>query len=406
MAPEQAASATLTPAADVYALGVVLFQAVSGRLPFEGAAAGILLAKQMTSAPRLSEVIDDVPPELDELCAGLLERDPAARPSASDVAAALGAPLARSTLPPAPRARAATPPPPDDASGAIGREEEIQRIEERVRDRERSGLAVVVVQAPSGLGKTTVVENAARRLAAQGYTVLRTCCYEREQSPYEALDGLGRSLTRSLTAAGLRARDDVDEALGDLAALAPSIAETATRAPPAGASPRIQRERAASALRFLLVELGAAVPLLVLFDDLQWLDADGHTLFSEVLLGPEAPPLALVGTLRPGASLGAELIRGLERAAASGGGRSFRRIDLGPLPETSARALARAHVEAARADAPELECASSPSTSTARGRPCRRCPRSCAGVPSRWAASRRGCSSSWPSPPDPCPRPF
>jgi len=48
MAPEQCAGeVSLTPAADWYALGVVMFQCLTGRLPFEGAAAKVILEKQI-----------------------------------------------------------------------------------------------------------------------------------------------------------------------------------------------------------------------------------------------------------------------------------------------------------------------------------------------------------------------
>src|SRR5690606_31960530 len=82
MAPEQVAAKGVGTAADLYALGVCLFEALTGRAPFEGASAiQILIAKQQESAPRASSLSPHVPPDLDLLCARLLATDPMQRPS-------------------------------------------------------------------------------------------------------------------------------------------------------------------------------------------------------------------------------------------------------------------------------------------------------------------------------------
>ncbi|MFK7998519.1 MAG: protein kinase [Polyangiales bacterium] len=70
---------SLTPAADWYSLGVVLFQALSGGLPFEGGGPEVLVRKQSMNAPRVSELCPEVAPDLDELCASWLARDPKRR---------------------------------------------------------------------------------------------------------------------------------------------------------------------------------------------------------------------------------------------------------------------------------------------------------------------------------------
>ncbi|MBX3248136.1 MAG: serine/threonine protein kinase [Myxococcales bacterium] len=65
-----------TRAADWYALGVVLFEALTGRLPFDGGGVEVLVRKQTVEAPRSSEVAPGVPDDLDAICAGLLRRSP------------------------------------------------------------------------------------------------------------------------------------------------------------------------------------------------------------------------------------------------------------------------------------------------------------------------------------------
>ncbi|MEO7731779.1 MAG: protein kinase [Kofleriaceae bacterium] len=84
-APEALLETIVDARAVVYSLGVVLWRALTGRLPFEAS----LLASR-TALPRLADVRADVPPELANLVARCLERAPEHRPpTARDVAASL-----------------------------------------------------------------------------------------------------------------------------------------------------------------------------------------------------------------------------------------------------------------------------------------------------------------------------
>jgi serine/threonine protein kinase len=82
MAPEQFRSLPLMPAADVFACGVVLFEALTGRLPFrsfraDGDAAGRRVPDEVPLRAR--EVAHDVPVPLDEFIAQCLTPDPCER---------------------------------------------------------------------------------------------------------------------------------------------------------------------------------------------------------------------------------------------------------------------------------------------------------------------------------------
>jgi tetratricopeptide (TPR) repeat protein len=110
MAPEQArASGQIDARADVFALGCVLFQCLTGVPPFEGDTTAAILAKILFgAAPRVSELWPEVPDSLDALVAQMLSKEPALRPSnGAHLAGALAAlgNLARTAAPrdPSPR---------------------------------------------------------------------------------------------------------------------------------------------------------------------------------------------------------------------------------------------------------------------------------------------------------------
>jgi DNA-binding response OmpR family regulator len=82
MPPEQLLGEEVDVRADLYAVGVVLFEAATGRLPFEAATAMTLIAKLLKDEPARARTLNDaVPIELDELIAQLLAKRPDSRPA-------------------------------------------------------------------------------------------------------------------------------------------------------------------------------------------------------------------------------------------------------------------------------------------------------------------------------------
>ena len=85
MAPEQARGLPAEPAADWYSVGVVLYRALTGRLPFLGSARDILTAKQSTPVLPPRVMAPEVSRDLEELCLALLATDPATRAGGADL---------------------------------------------------------------------------------------------------------------------------------------------------------------------------------------------------------------------------------------------------------------------------------------------------------------------------------
>lgn len=90
MSPEQAAGEKVDGRADLYAVGLVLFEMLCGTGPFDGCESHeVFLAHITRQPPRLSELIQGIPPELDGLVASLLAKRPHERPQSAGVAASL-----------------------------------------------------------------------------------------------------------------------------------------------------------------------------------------------------------------------------------------------------------------------------------------------------------------------------
>jgi len=82
MSPEQAAATrTVDGRTDLYALGCVLFEMLTGDLAFSGPSAQAVLARHLAESPRRVTVVrPDLPARLDDILAHVLQKDPAARP--------------------------------------------------------------------------------------------------------------------------------------------------------------------------------------------------------------------------------------------------------------------------------------------------------------------------------------
>jgi len=80
LSPEQAQGFEVTAVSDLYSVGVILYEALTGRVPFEGESAVAVAMKQVSQAPQLpSSVNPQVSPALDAVVLRALEKDPGQR---------------------------------------------------------------------------------------------------------------------------------------------------------------------------------------------------------------------------------------------------------------------------------------------------------------------------------------
>ena len=309
MAPEQVTSEGVGPETDWYAMGVMMFQCLTGRRPFEGSTMDVLQAKLERDPMPPSALVSGVPRDLDALCAQLLSVRKDARPPAHEVLRRLD-----------PRA------PPAIAEGInlaqsgstpfVGRARELIELARAFADVVSGSAVTVALQGESGVGKSCLVKRFVEEVLpshGEDILILSGRCYEREAVPYKAFDEIIDALSRKL------ARLEDDELLSllpshveDLVVLIPAMLRAplvAEQARSRGFDPHERRRRAFDAVRELFQRLARRHRLVLTIDDLQWSDDDSLQLLADLLRPPDAPAMLLIATVRnvpdaPGARAG------------------------------------------------------------------------------------------------------
>ena len=299
MAPEQAATKPVGPEADWYAVGVMLYESLTGRLPLTGAPLQVMINKQKFDPPPPRSLLPDLPSDLDTLCTELLRFDPRARPRGDEVLARLGAQQSE-----APSRAASTS---SRHRLFVGRQQELRFLEQAFKDSQQGKALAMLVQGESGVGKTALVSNFTRGLRAsdQGVVILSGRCYERESVPYKAMDGVVDSLSLYMSSLP---HEEAAALLPRSAALLGDIFPVLRRIKSVANAPRIHdetqidpqelRTRLFNAVRELLMRLADRHPVVIIVDDLQWADTDSLALIAEVLRPPEAPAVLVIATQR------------------------------------------------------------------------------------------------------------
>jgi len=384
MAPEQATGQPVTTASDVYSLGVMLFEALAGRPPFEGSGVETLLAKLNDPPPVLPDA--GLPRDLRELCETMLVRDPAARPPLAEIRRRLGPGTA------SPRAKVREPDPAPRASELFGRAVELQALRAAFEGTLRDRAVLVSVTGESGMGKTSLCTAFLEEARGRGARVLGGRCYERERVPYKAVDSVIDRLSRTLRqlpaveAAALLPRDAF--ALASLFPVLNRVDVIATAPAKSGLHPTEVQRRGFAALGELLGRLRDRGPLVVLLDDLQWMDVDSVTLLKHLFLQPApVPALFIISHRSPHAT---ELVERVLEAARSNHQIELRSLKLGPLALGDVQALAESPLYGAATVEPSLAIAKASRGSPFFAAELARLARYSAGapLPSSWRCSR------------------
>lgn len=268
-------------AGDIYALGVMLYQSLTGRLPYEGSLRDIVRGKLQYAPPAPSSLVPECPADLSELCLGLLAHDSDQRPTAD---------VLLNRLHSRHKAKAVS----LQVEKLLGREAELAALSEAFSANDTTGASVLFISGQSGVGKSALLDSFLEQVPEDA-VVLQGRCYEHESIPYKALDPVIDNLVRYLEGVSPSVAETlVPDDVSALVRVFPVLGRVKAFAARAASLPihydsQELRRRAFAGLRFLLGKLAANGRVVIHIDDVQWGDADSALLITELIRPPAAP---------------------------------------------------------------------------------------------------------------------
>ncbi|MGH9036723.1 MAG: ATP-binding protein, partial [Acidimicrobiia bacterium] len=307
MAPEQALGQEVEARADLYSLGALLYELLTGRPPFVGPDAVTVISQQINTPPMAPWWHNPaVPRELGLLVLELLAKTPEERPdSATVVRQRLAEAVAQEEPGKQPEAlpEASAPTSRQTArlnrlSRFVGRSEELRALKRAVEGALQGRGSLIMVGGEPGIGKTRLAEEAGVYARLGGAQVLTGRCYEAESAvPYMPFVEAIRAYVATRPPEALRA--ELGEAASDVAKL---VSEIRTRIPdlPSATRPdgEEERYRLFEAVSSFLVNASHADPILLVLDDLHWADAPSLRLLQHLSRRLGDSRLLVVGTYR------------------------------------------------------------------------------------------------------------
>ena len=195
------------------------------------------------------------------------------------------------------------------ATPLVGRDEEMELLLRRWAQAKAGNGRVVLISAEPGVGKSRLAEALAERIAAEPHVRLRYFC-----SPHHQDSALYPVIAQMERAAGFAHADEPAARLAKLQALlaatAPPmedvalIAElhslpSADLAPPLDVTPQRKKEKTFEALLRQVEGLSRQQPVLMVFDDLHWIDPSSRELLDRVIERVADWPVLLLAMFRP-----------------------------------------------------------------------------------------------------------
>jgi eukaryotic-like serine/threonine-protein kinase len=296
--PEQALGDASGPQSDLYSLGGLLYEMLTGRPPFSGDDALSIISQHLHADPvPPSRLNKDVPESLDRIVLGLLAKRPEDRPEgAAEVRRRLGAALEERPA----EAGAEEPRNPLEglAGGVfVGRERELERMREAVDGAlEGRGCLQLLVGEP-GIGKTRAAEELATYAQVSGARVYWGRCREDEGAPaYWPWVQAIRSYVRDADPVALAWQ--MGGGAAEVAQLLPEVAEKLNIEPAEPGESEEARFKLFDSVTSFLLAAARDRPTVIVLDDLHWADEPSLLLLRFAAREIGSSGLLIVGTYR------------------------------------------------------------------------------------------------------------
>jgi eukaryotic-like serine/threonine-protein kinase len=306
MPPEQAMGGEVTPRSDLYSLGAMLYELVTGRPPFIGDETVAIITQHLNAPPVApSWHVPDLPPGLEALILRLLEKDPNRRPaSATEVYDGLRA-VSAASQPTSPAAtgmgQIAGPGPVNPIYRRIfvGRESELKQLQGAYDGAASGQGGLLMVIGEPGIGKTALCEQLATYAAVRGGKTLVGHCYEEGSLSLPYLPFVEAMRTYVLERDPDALRHDLGSGAQEVARIVSEVRERVGIAPSSAAGdPEEDRWRLMQAVGGFLKNASAVQPLVIVLEDLHWADRGTPDLLVSLARQLAGTRLLLVGSYR------------------------------------------------------------------------------------------------------------